>query len=58
MEKQFRYVIESLRERAITDGVHLSWAIKWKDKNLETRQKDRLEQLQDAMNYLSTAKFE
>ena len=50
------YVIRILREQLMSDSQDLTWAIKNKDKEIEERQRERLDKLQDAMNILSKHK--
>ena len=46
------YAIQTLREQLADDAWGLSLAVQQKDKEIEERQKVRLQQLQDAMNIL------
>jgi len=46
------YAIQILREQLADDAWDLSLAVETKDKEIEERQKERLQQLQDAMNIL------
>ena len=46
------YVITILRKQVLKESRDLTWAITFKDKDAETRQRIRLNDLQDAMNIL------
>ena len=49
----FDYAIKILREQVYSDSYDLAWAIGNNDKEIEEKMRERLRQLQDAMNYLS-----
>ena len=49
----FDYAIGILREQVYSDSYDLTWAINNNDKEIEEKMRERLRQLQDAMNYLS-----
>jgi len=46
------YAIQILKEQVISDSVDLTYAIDSCDKAIEERQRERLNQLQDAINLL------
>jgi len=46
------YAIQILKNQVISDSVDLTYAIDTHDKAIEERQRERLNQLQDAINLL------
>jgi len=49
------YAIQILKNQVISDSVDLTYAIDTHDKAIEERQRERLNQLQDAINLLGVS---